>query len=47
MIGGIQAERREGAIEPLAKQRGDLRAAGKLDEGELAIAGSRAMRGKT
>src|SRR5580704_17447127 len=39
MLGGIQAERREGALEPLAKLRRDLDAAGKLDEGELAIAG--------
>src|SRR5580693_9058521 len=39
MVGGVQAESREGALEPLPKQRGDLAAAGKLDEGELAIAG--------
>src|ERR1700730_18514609 len=39
MVGGVQAERRKGALKALPKQRGDLGAAGKLDEGELAIAG--------
>src|SRR6202451_4702093 len=39
MVGSMQVERREGASQPLAKQSGDLRAARKLDEGELAIAG--------